>query len=274
MKKIAIFVVILVVAYGGIKAANASASAGILPGSKLYGLDKALERLDEAVTFGAANKAKLEVSFAKERQAELASVTLVSNTSEAKTALAGLVENKTKAKDEIEKISDPTQKKQLSKEVDDDFDQIEHSVNDNLGQQIKSLIEAFKPKREALQKQIQDANKAGNKTLVNQLRTQLLDEEKALRDQIHALQAQLDPTDNQLKDIEKELEDNLDQQEKVNEQKQDSEQDKADQEDELKAQTDELNTHINDLKQGSHDPQELKQVETEKQQIENELEND
>ncbi len=275
MKKLLVIVVVLVAAYVGIKVSNASASAGILPGSKLYWLDKATERLDEMVTFGAANKAKIEVTFAKERQAELASVSLLSNSDEASTALAGLVESKTKAKDDVDEISDPTEKKQLSAEIDNDFDEIEHQVDNNLGQQIKALIEAFKPKRESLHQQIKDANKAGNKTLAAQLQSQLLTEEKTLRDQISALQAKFDPnSQQQLKNAEKDLEDNLDTKEKDDEQQQDLEQDKQDQQDELKAETDELDQQINDLKQGSHDPSELKQVETEKTQMETELEKD
>lgn len=47
------------------------ANAGVTPDSILHGLDKALERIDLALTFGQANKAEKRLQIANERLAEL-----------------------------------------------------------------------------------------------------------------------------------------------------------------------------------------------------------
>ena len=72
MKKILSLIVSLLVLATPVLAAEETelADAGITPNSPVYGLDRAMERIQLAITFGEAEKAKLKFKFAEERLAE------------------------------------------------------------------------------------------------------------------------------------------------------------------------------------------------------------
>ncbi len=84
------------------------ADAGVTPDSSLYGLEKAMERLNLAFTFGKANKAKKTLGYAEERLSEMRKMAEEGNVEAAETAQEEhdeLINETAKLVDEIESDS-------------------------------------------------------------------------------------------------------------------------------------------------------------------------
>lgn len=285
MKKYLLGVFLIILLSGSAKAlaATTSVNPGILPDSKWYFLDKFGEWIDSLFTFGAKNKAELAVHQAQERAAEIQALLQKdpTATSALDDTLTRLAEAKDAAKNAVNKVSDLTEKSDLAKETDQKFNEVEQEVNESLGQQIKALIENFKPVKEGLQEQIKLAQKSGDKKQAADLRDQLVAKEAGLRDQIHALQQKFDETQQQMDDDQKVLDDSLDEQDKSEAAKEDAELQKKQAEqaaETAKEQLEMLNEQSKDLQDhlrldhpnddSSHD---LKDLEQEKQDLEKEV---
>lgn len=147
-------------------------SAGLTPESKLYFLDKFGEAIRELFTFSAEGKARLEVTFAAERIAEI-KVVLEQKGVDAKgletaqsrlqahiaNAAAFLEREKSKGKDVAK----------LAKDLDDDLE--DHK--DSLSSVFKEQLNALKNKAEDLKQKIKAARDAGNAALVDTLGAEL-----------------------------------------------------------------------------------------------------
>lgn len=69
-----VFLFILILVVPGAYAVNSEVDAGVLPGEVFYAFDLFFERIHLLFTFGSENKADVLLSFAKEREFELASL--------------------------------------------------------------------------------------------------------------------------------------------------------------------------------------------------------
>ncbi len=286
MKKYALIAVLAIglLSFSQVLAAGPAASAGILPDSKFYFLDQFGEWFQNIFTFSAKGKAELAVKRAQERIAEVQAL-LEKDGPQAHgldTALAGLTSAEDSAQAAVAKVSDQQEKSDLARQATENFNEISKTTTEILGQQIKNLIENFKPEKEALQKQIKDAVTSGNKTLAAQLRDQLVTKENDLRDQINALQEKFQQMSEQTDAVEKDLEDSLDQGDKqaVQEQQQEDLKQQAEQAREaaktqlemIREQTKDLQEHLRlDHPEDSQSSQDLKDLQQQKTDLEKEV---
>lgn len=190
IKYIAILLILLPVLVFA-KNQDASSKAGITPESSFYFFDKLGETIQEFFTFNSEGKARLQITFATERIAEI-QVILETKGVEAK----GLEIAQSRLQDHLERATTIIAKRKskgddvedLTKDLDDEIEESK-SV---LSQSFEDEKEQLENKREELKKQIEDAKKAGNTALVQSLTQEL--------QQINSQMEALDDKENELED--------------------------------------------------------------------------
>ncbi|MEK7503674.1 MAG: DUF5667 domain-containing protein [Patescibacteria group bacterium] len=208
MKKLLIILTALtfLVSGGNILAQdNNLPSPGVAPGNPFYFLDKLGETLQEFFTFNPESKARLQITFAAERIAEIRLI-LEEKGVEAKglaVAESGLKRNIAKAAAIVEKEkSRGKDVRLLAKELNDGFEK----PKTVLSQTYKDQKEALEAQKDELKAKIREARLAGDTALVESL-TKQLDEVKA---QKKALEAKEEDQDQDLEEhrdrIEKQIE--------------------------------------------------------------------
>lgn len=148
-------------------------SAGLTPESAFYFLDTFGESLREFFTFNPEGKARLHVTFAAERIAEI-KVILETKGAEAR----GLEEAKSRLQAHLATVStilddEKTKGKDVSvlaSELDDDFD----DQKDALKQVFKEQKNVLKEKEAVLKQKIKEARQVGNATQVETLLAELV----------------------------------------------------------------------------------------------------
>lgn len=124
MKSVAIILCILMLTMAPVLAQEADLpDAGVKPGSLLYGLDKAFERIELTMARGNAKKAEVHLKHAKERLSEAKVLSEEEKAEHVKEALDGYEEDMGKTVEEIEKAKDKGQNvSAIVKEVNESID--------------------------------------------------------------------------------------------------------------------------------------------------------
>ena len=179
MKKIFIVVVVsLFLSAGGVVFAQNEQillpSAGLTPESSFYFLDKLGESLQRFFTFNPEIKAKLEITFAKERIAEI-KVILEDKGANAKgldVAEGGLNDNLLRAAailaDQKNKGKDTSN---LARELSDDFDPAHEALKNT----FKSEVDALDAKIDELKAKLKEARLAGDTAQIETLTKEIVD---------------------------------------------------------------------------------------------------
>lgn len=151
------------------------------PGDFLYGLDRATEQVQLALSLTNGMKESTNRSLAKERLDEIKALLATDNVDASKIAeaLKGFEENKAQVASLLNN-ADPNH----AKEVDDEFESRENEITKQFEAKQKGLETA----REQLKKQLEAAKAKGNAS------------------EVAALQAQIDKFESWLKDLENERE--------------------------------------------------------------------
>lgn len=180
-------------------------SAGLTPESPFYFIDRLGEALQEFFTFNPEAKAKLQITFAAERIAEI-QVILETKGVEAKglkVAQAKLQGNIAKAASIIEKEKNKGKDvKNLAKSISNDFE----IKKDALKEIFRAQKHALQNQKEDLKEKIGEAKKEGNVEEINKLVIQLnkVKNEKKLLDKNK--EEHEDALENEEEKIEKEME--------------------------------------------------------------------
>lgn len=194
---IALFIALLLFGGGNVMAQNQQAilpPAGLTPESPFYFLDRFGEALREFFTFNPEGKARLQITFAAERVAEIR-VILETKDVEAKgldVAQSRLQANLAKAAtivaDQKSKGKDVSG---LAKELDDEFEKPKFALADS----FKAEKRALEAKEDELKAQLKVAHRAGDTA-----------KEEALAQELGQIKAQKELLELKEKDIEDELE--------------------------------------------------------------------
>jgi len=201
---------------------SALPSAGFIPESPFYFLDQLGESLQRFFTFNPESKARLEITFAAERVAEI-KVILESEGAQAKgievaqsllddelaRATAILAEQKNKGKD----VS------ALAKELGNEF----AGPKTALEQTFKDEKRTLKAKEDKLKAKIHDARRAGDATLVESLTKQL----NEFKTQKELLEQKEDEQGQELDDQEEALEEQMSAKDKAEKKIRNAEKEKA-----------------------------------------------
>ncbi len=181
-----------------------ASSAGLRPDSPFYFFDRIGEAIQRVLTFNPEAKAKLEISFAGERIAEI-KIVLESKGVDAKglkVAESRLADNLSRAAAIVEKEKNRGRDvSALAKELTDDFDAHKSILEDA----FESEKESLESKIEELKDKIKEAQKAGDSALVQLLSGNLT----GLKAQKESLSSRLEEQKNELEErkefIEKEM---------------------------------------------------------------------
>lgn len=152
-------------------------SAGLTPDSPFYFLDRWGESIQSFFTFNPENKARLEISFASERAAEIKALLVIKGvqSKEVEVAQNLLDTNLSRTASILAELKkDGKDVSVLAKELDDKF--AEPSAI--LGQALKGQQLTLKTQKDELKTKIEEARKTGNTTLLVSFVKQL-DEIKA-----------------------------------------------------------------------------------------------
>ncbi|MDO8590016.1 MAG: hypothetical protein Q7R69_01975 [bacterium] len=180
-------------------------NAGLTPLNSFYFLDKLGEALQEFLAFSPEAKARLQISFASERIAEI-KILLETDGIDAK----GLEVAQSRMDAHLARVSDIITKEKtegkdvskLAKELDDQFE----ASRSALDQSFKDQKRVLKIRKEELKDQIQEARQAGNTALVESLTKELLD----IDSQKKALELQKDEQKKAMEQEEDKIEKELD----------------------------------------------------------------
>lgn len=146
MKAIAVLLSVLMLSMAPVHAQEASLpDPGVKPGSVLYGLDKALERIELALARGNAKKAEVHLKHASERLAEANALTDEGDTENVEDTLADYEEEMNETLEELEKAKGIGQNvSALVKEVNESIEkhvQVLKLVLEKVPEQAKASIQ-------------------------------------------------------------------------------------------------------------------------------------
>ena len=156
-------------------------SAGITPENPFYFLDKFEEVLREFFTFSSGGKARLEITFAKERIAEIKTLLETKGIDS-----QGIPVAETRLQSNLERVNTILSEKKaggedvsaLAKELDDEFEGPRSALEDA----FKMEKQALDDKEKELKAKIHEARLAGDMALVATLEKELIDGVKAKKE--------------------------------------------------------------------------------------------
>ena len=215
MKNLLIFSIILALFFGGFVSAKNQGglpSAGLTPESPFYFLDKLGEALQEFFTLNPEGKARLQITFAAERVAEI-KIVLETKGVEAKgleVAQARLREHLGNAAEIVIKQKNKGKDvSALAQELNDDFEGPKSALADS----FKAEKWALEVKEDELKAQLKAAHQAGD-TAKEESIAQELGQVKA---QLELLELKEEELENELEEEEERLEDEMEAREEAEE---------------------------------------------------------
>jgi len=151
-------------------------SPGLTPDSTFYFLDKFIEKLQEALTFGSDAKAKLQIKFAAERVAEIKAMINSGGVND-----PGISEAQARLKEHTKQANDIIKsEKDSGKDVTELEDELKSSVdeNDNELENVSKQAEVqLHEQTRSLEQAIHEAEQTGDKTKIEALKQQIKDAE-------------------------------------------------------------------------------------------------
>ena len=151
-------------------------SPGLTPDSAFYFLDKFIEKLQEALTFGGDAKAKLQIKFAAERVAEIKAMISSGGAND-----PGISEAQARLKEHTKQANDIIKsEKDSGKDVTDLENELKSSIDENdneLENASKQAELQLHEQTKSLEQAIHEAEQIGDRAKIEVLKQQIKDAE-------------------------------------------------------------------------------------------------